>query len=228
MWVSVLSKASLSLSNLWTKLVPAYSCKSILAHSFATKQYFPYCYIYQLCNLQESLNFKGKMLQIVCYMQVTRRGKWFYFTTPPRLTQLNTQITKYTGSLEKLTVPELIINIVGLQGGIFKIATACGKFPCAFPAGFQEIAFSVWLRCFCNCLHKLNMKYQGQIFSRKPRKTICHSVVWENTRTIPVLASFLFFLLLHVLLYYIAQNRKLCLLKRMCNLLDAEIPNWER
>lgn len=99
--------------------------------------------------------------------------------------QLNTQITGFTGSLEKLTVPELIINIVGLQGGIFKIAAACGKFPCEFPAGFQEIAFSSWLRCICNCLHKLNTKYQGQIFSRKPKQTIYDSVVKENTRTIP-------------------------------------------
>lgn len=63
-------------------------------------------------------------------------GKWFFFTTSPWYMQLNTQITKFTGSLEKLTVPELIINTVGLQGDIFKIATACGKFPRAFPAGF--------------------------------------------------------------------------------------------
>lgn len=139
-------------------------------------------------------------------MQVTKSGKWLFFTTSPWYMQLNTQITEFTGSLEKLTVPELIINIVGLQGGIFKIATACGKFPCAFPAGFQEIAFSIWLRCFCNCLHKLNMKYQGQIFSRKPRKTIYHSVVWENTRTIPALANFLFFLLLYVVLHYMTEN----------------------
>lgn len=92
------------------------------------------------------------------------------FTTSPWYMQLNTQITEFTGSLEKLTVPELIINIVGLQGGILNIATACGKFPCAFPAGFQETAFSVWLRCFCNCLHKLNMKYQGQIFFQKAKE----------------------------------------------------------
>jgi len=41
--------------------------------------------------------------------------------------QLNTQITEFTGSLEKLTVPELIINIVGLLGGIFKIAQHVGN-----------------------------------------------------------------------------------------------------
>lgn len=144
-------------------------------------------------------------------MQVTEVGNYIYmyFTTPPQYSvQLNTHTIKLTGGMEKLTVLELIINIVGLYGGTFKIATACGKFPCAFPAGFQEIAFSIWLRFFCNCLHKLNMKYQGQIFSRKPRKTICCSAAWENTRTMPVLASLLFFLLLHVVLHYMAQNKK--------------------
>lgn len=146
-------------------------------------------------------------------MQVTRCGKWLFFTTSPWYMQLNTQITEFSGSLEKLTVPELIINIVGLRGGIFKIATACGKFPCAFPAGFQEVAFSVWRRRFCRCLHKLNMKYQGQIFSRKPRKTIYHSVVWEHTRTIPALANFLFFLLLYVYYTIWQKTLKLCLLK---------------
>lgn len=146
-------------------------------------------------------------------MQVTRCGKWLFFITSPWYMQLNTQITEFSASLEKLTVPELIINIVGLRGGIFKIATACGKFPCAFPAGFQEAAFSVWRRRFCRCLHKLNMKYQGQIFSRKPRKTIYHSVVWEHTRTIPALANFLFFLLLYVYYTIWQKTLKLCLLK---------------
>lgn len=43
--------------------------------------------------------------------------------------QLNTQITDFTGSLEKLTVPELIINIVGLQGGIFKDCHSMWEIP---------------------------------------------------------------------------------------------------
>lgn len=161
-------------------------------------------------------------------MQVTEVGSDLFIFYYPSPAQCATEHTNFTGGTEKLTVLELIINTVGLHRGTFKIATACGKFPCAFPAGFQEIAFSIWLRCCCNCLHKLNMKYQGQIFSRKPRKTICRSAAWENTRTIPVLASLLFFLLLHVLLHYIAQNKKLRSLKRLCKLSDAEIPNQVR